>query len=302
MLSDMHSKPLYIGKVSVYGRIVMPPMATSLATEDGRVTDKLIDFYDARAKNANISLIITEHCYISEQGKAKPLQLSISSDEDVAGLKKLTDIIHLHGKKAFAQINYAPKTDINDFLPEQIGEIINLFADAAQRARVAGYDGVEVHSAHGYLLNQFYSPLKNHRKDSYGGNIECRMQIHKKVLQSVRAAVGRDYPISVRLGGCDYMKGGSTIGEASLAAQILEEAGADMISVSGGLCRYTRPGHDEPGYFAEVSKSVKSKVSIPVMLTGVIKKINDVERLLVNNSADLIGVGRALLKNPVWEI
>ena len=181
-----------------------------------------------------------------------------------------------------------------------IRQIVREFAQAACRARAAGFDGAEIHSAHAYLLNQFYSPLTNHRTDAYGGTLENRVRFHLEVIQAVREAVGQDFILSLRLGGCDYMEGGSTISDAVQASKLFEEAGIDVISLSGGMCRYTRKDHKEPGYFSDMSSAVKKAVSIPVLLTGGVKTAEDAERLLEEGSADLIGVGRSLLKNPNW--
>ena len=324
----MIDQSIRISRMELPGRIVMPPMATYLGTEDGGVTDALIAYYEARAKNRYVGLIFTEHSYVSMQGKAKPKQLSIGPDADMEGLRRLTDAIHRHGTKAIAQLNHAgsmtrpsvtgmglvsasgmvhpllsgdPEGTVPEELtPAQIGDIAKVFADAAARAKIAGYDGVEIHSAHAYFLNQFYSPLMNRRKDKYGGCLENRIRIHKEVIAAVRQAVGEGYPISLRLGGCDYMEGGSTIEDSVLAAAAFEKAGIDMISLSGGLCRYTLPGRSEPGFFRDMSSAVKAAVSIPVMLTGGVKTPEDAEMLLAEGAADIIGVGRALLNDPDW--
>ncbi len=317
-----------IGNVELKNRLIMPPVATYLSTDDGKVTDKIIEYYGARSKGGNIGMIITEHCYIFQQGKAKANQLSIANDDDVEGLTRLVNIIHQNGTKAMAQLNHAGATTfetltgmrkvsasavpfpfqvspLNEVLPEAltpggISELVDCFALAAVRAKAAGYDGVEIHSAHTYLLNQFYSPLTNKREDEYGGSLENRLRFHVEVIKKVREAVGPDYLISLRLGGCDYMEGGSTIEDAVNAAQILETAGIDMIDLSGGMCGYRREGHEEPGYFKDMSIPVKATVSIPVMLTGGIKKISEADELLREDAADLIGVGRELLKDPNW--
>ena len=182
----------------------------------------------------------------------------------------------------------------------QIAEIVEQFARAAERAKTAGYDGVEIHSAHAYLLNQFYSPLTNHREDNYGGNIDKRLRIHREVIRAVRDAVGKDFMISLRLGGCDYSEGGSVIEDSVYASKVLADAGIDMLNITGGMCRYTRKGHNEPGYFQDMSSAIKKAVSIPVMLTGGVKTLEDAETLLKNEAADLIGVGREIMKNPYW--
>ena len=324
----MIKETIKIGKIELKNRLIMPPVATYLSTDEGQVTDKLVDYYGERAKGGNIGMIITEHCYISQQGKAKANQLSIANDDDVEGLARLVSVIHQNGTKAMAQLNHAGATTLesltgmrkvsasraslpiqgsplNEVLPEAltlegIAAIVDNFVCAARRAKAAGYDGVEIHSAHTYLLNQFYSPLTNKREDEYGGSLENRLRFHTEVIRKVREEVGPDYLISLRLGGCDYMEGGSTIEDAMNAAKILEAAGIDMIDLSGGMCGYRREGHEEPGYFKDMSAPVKSAVSIPVMLTGGVRKIQEAEDLLHEKVADLIGVGRELLKNPYW--
>lgn len=324
----MIKQSIQVGTMELNSRIIMPPVATYQSTEDGKVTDTMLDYYGERAKSGNLGMIITEHSYIMKQGKAKAKQLSISSDDDIDGLRKLTDVIHQSGTKAMVQLNHAgsaapssvtglkavsasrivlPSTPMmgdgtapDELTKRQIAEIVECFAKAAVRAKESGYDGIEIHSAHAYLLNQFYSPLTNHRNDEYGGTLDNRLRLHKEVIEAVRDAVGNNYPISVRLGGCDYMDGGSTIEDSVYAAKVLEKAGVDMINVSGGMCRYSRKGHTEPGYFQDMSSAIKKAVTIPVMLTGGVKTKDDAEKLLKSGAADLIGVGRELLKNPHW--
>lgn len=296
----MIREPIKINKIELKNRLVMPPVATYQSTDDGKVTDKILDYYGKRAEGGNIGMIVTEHAYISPKGRAKEKQLSIASDDDIEGLKKLTAVICQSGTRSMAQLNHAGSTSAADFTIDEISEIIEDFARAAMRAKLAGYDGVEIHSAHGYLLNQFYSPLTNNRSNEYGGTLENRLRFHRQVIAAVRDAVGPDYPISVRLGGCDYMPGGSTIEDACESSKILEACGIDMLSLSGGMCRYTREGHDEPGYFSDMSIAVKSVVSIPVLLTGGVKTMADAEALLQRGTADMIGVGRELLKDANW--
>ena len=166
--------------------------------------------------------------------------------------------------------------------------------------KATGYDGIELHCAHGYLLNEFYSPITNKRKDEYGGTPENRLRFLLEAVKAVRGAIGDDVPMSVRLGGADYLPGGSKEEDAVQAAIILEKSGVNLMDVSGGMCFYMRPGHLEPGYFSSMTEKIKSKVSIPVLLTGGIKTVADAERLLTEEKADLIGVGRAILKDANW--
>ena len=183
---------------------------------------------------------------------------------------------------------------------EEIREIEEQFAAAALRAVRAGYDGVEIHCAHSYLLNQFYSPMTNKRTDEYGGSLENRLRITLETVALVRQAIGDEIPLAVRLGGADYLPGGSTEEDARDAGMLLEAAGVDLLDLSGGMCFYARPGHLEAGYFASMSEKVKASVSIPVLLTGGVHTIDAAEALLQNGKADLIGVGRALLKDASW--
>ncbi|MBR4073863.1 MAG: NADH:flavin oxidoreductase [Firmicutes bacterium] len=304
-------------------KIVMPPMATE-TSDGGKVTEELCEFYRLRAENPHVGLIITEHMYIEERGKATKGQMSAADDRVVDGLKKLTNTVHdtNPGLKIVAQINHAGGRTTSEvtgcekvsasayeyngsicreMTVEEIHEVADRFADAARRVKEGGYDGVEIHSAHGYLLCQFYSPVTNQRTDEYGPqSMENRLRFHKLVLEKVRAAVGEDFPVFVRLGGCDYMEGGSTEEDAAEAAKLLESYGADLIDVSGGMCSYRRPDHTEPGYFGSMSKKIKEAVSIPVIVTGGVETMDQAERLIEDGAADLVGVGRALLKDPCW--
>lgn len=318
-------EPLMIRHIRLANRIVLPPMATAKSDERGCVTEELIDYYRQRA-SAGTGLLITEHAFICPQGKASPNQLSVSKDEDIPGLRKLAETIHAcSDAKIIVQINHAgsgARPDDPDLpllsasavvkpgrkdpvLPREmtsneIDRTVRDFAAAACRVKEAGFDGVEIHGAHGYLLNQFYSPLTNLRDDEYGRDLDGRLKFHKEVLKAVRDAAGDDFLISVRLGGCDYAEGGSTILDAAFASQVLAENGADMISLTGGLFGYRRSDDTSPGYFRDMSFAVKSSVDIPVLLTGGITEPAQAEDLLERNAADLIGIGRAMLTDAEW--
>lgn len=185
---------------------------------------------------------------------------------------------------------------------KDIQKVISEFSAAAIRAKKAGYDGVEIHSAHGYLLDQFYSPLSNKRSDEYGAQtMESRLKLHKEVIKAVREAVGSDYPVALRLGGCDYMDGGSTVEDAVEASKLLAQTEIDLLDISGGFCRYLRPGHKEQGYYSAMTQAIKAVVkNIPVLLTGGIVEGSFAEKLLQDKKADLIGVGRAIMKDSLW--
>lgn len=322
---DILNRPINVGKIVLSNRLVMPPMATAKSESDGKVTDALCKYYEEKSQGGYIGLIITEHSFISPEGKASNGQLSISSDDDIVGLHKLTDTIHKNKTKVFAQISHAggaTTKDITGYTPlsassyahphkkdskaiemthQDIEKVIADFAAAAKRAKEASFDGVEIHSAHAYLLNQFYSPLINKRTDEYtGATLEGRTKLHLEVIHAVRKAVGENYPIALRLGACDYMEGGTTIEDSIKAAILFEKAGIDLLDISGGFCFYTNPNDKSEGYFKEITHAIKQVVNIPVILTGGIVTKNAAEHLLLMNDADLIGVGRAILKNSNW--
>jgi len=319
------NKELETGKLKLKNRLVMPPMATAKADEDGRLNKSILDYYDEKSKGGYISLIIIEHSFITKQGKAHNNQLYIGDDTLVDSLKELSKIIHKNGSKAVMQINHAgtaaseattgtkivgpsaienPAKNTGE-IPEELSKedikvIVKEFKEAAIRVKNAGFDGVEIHSAHGYLLSQFLSPITNKRPDEYGGDINGRIKIHLEVIKAVREAVGEDFPILLRLGAADYVDGGLTIEESALASIDFEKAGVDIIDISGGLCRYTIPGVNEPGYFAPLSKAIKEKVKIPVIVAGGITDVEVAEKILSEGKADLIGVARAILKDSNW--
>lgn len=315
--------PITVRNVVIGSRLVMPPMATK-KSQNGIVDRDIIAYYTRFAANPRIGLIITEHSYIDPRGKADPRQISFASDNVIPAQIELTKALHAVRSElvVMAQISHAGRktteqiaggtlvsasesisndATVKALSQEQIHELSHRFADAAQRVRQAGYDGVELHCAHGYLLNQFYSPLTNFRTDCYGPqSLQNRLRFLVETVQLTRRKVGDDFPIAVRLGGADYQKGGSTIEDAVQAATILENIGIDLLDISGGLCAYIRPDYQEPGYFGDVSAPIKKTIRIPVVLTGGVNSPLQAETLLHEEKADLVGVGRALLHNPMW--
>jgi 2,4-dienoyl-CoA reductase-like NADH-dependent reductase (Old Yellow Enzyme family) len=316
-----------INKLELKNRLVMPPMANEKSDNNGKVTDELCKYYNEKSNGGYIGLIITEHSYISPEGRASKGQLSISEASDIEGLKKIVSIIHNNDTKVIAQINHAgaaarpenqlikplgasavkfPNANRDINLPIEmnntnIKKIISDFTASAVIAQKAGYDGVEIHSAHGYLLNQFFSPLTNKRSDEYNGStLDGRIKLHLDIIKSVRKAVGPNYPIALRLGACDYIDGGITIEDSIYAARKFENAGLDLLDISGGFNYYSNPNSQKEGYFSELSAAIKAQVNIPVILTGGVITSNAAENLLKDNKADLIGVGRAILKDSNW--
>lgn len=322
----MFNIPVTIRSMTLHNRLVMPPMATAKSAPDGVPTQELTDYYDEKSKGGFIGLIITEHAYVEAAGKFSAGQLSLADDSVIEPLRTLTSVIHANGSAVMAQLAHAggraagnltclpayapaavrlPNQKPDTLLPtamttDDIRRVVEAFADAARRAVAAGYDGVEIHSAHGYLLNQFYSPLSNCRTDAYGGSLENRIRIHGEVIAAIRKAIGPDVPVAIRLGGCDYTDGGSTIENAVRACRQFEAWGVDLLDLSGGFCGYNVPALQGQGYFREMTHAVKDVVHVPVLLTGGITEPAVAEELLQNGDSDLIGVGRAILKDGSW--
>lgn len=184
---------------------------------------------------------------------------------------------------------------------DDIQKVIADFAAAAIRAKKAGYYGVEIHAAHAYLLTQFYSPLTNKREDQYNGySIEGRIKLHLEIINAVREVVGSDFPIAIRLGASDHTTGGTTIEDSLIAVKAFEKAGIDLLDISGGFSSYVNPNSTEQGYFSDMTEAIKRNVEIPVILTGGIVEVTVAEKLLREEKADMIGVGRAIFKDSNW--
>lgn len=319
----MLTSPINVGSLELPNRLVMPPMATDLS-DRGRVTEALLDHYRDRARFSRPGLIIVEHCCIREDGRAHAGQLSIAEDSLIADHRRLAQVIHEGGSRAIVQLNHAgsaaepfeeqprlsasnvgnPRKAVPPPRPmtvEEIRELEEDFVRAALRGMEAGYDGVEIHCAHGYPLNQFYSPLTNRRRDEYGADsVENRCRFLLETLIKVRAALGAETLVSVRLGGADYLPGGATEEDAVEACRLLVQAGADLLDISGGMCGFILPDRRDAGYFGSMTEKIKAAVDRPVLLTGGVQTPEEAEALLATGKADLIGVGRALFRNARW--
>ena len=258
--------------------------------------DDLLAYYDARSKGGCIGLIVTEHAYVSPEGKAHEGQLSVSRDTDIPGLTKLVETIHKNNP-LIAQINHAAACSngrnhrLSGNQCERHGTVGVCTQKRKARARndrgrhahrqkvcraalskEAGFDGVEIHAAHGYLLDQFYSPLGNKRTDAYGGDLDGRIHLLLDVIRAVREAVGADYLVALRLGASDYTEGGATIDDAVYACKKFEKAGVDLLDISGGFNGFTVKNRNSPGFFADASSAIREAVHVPVILTGGVTK------------------------------
>lgn len=315
--------PLSFAGLTLRNRIAMPPMWSGRATPDGLVTDAIIDYHRTRAA-AGTALVIVEHSFVHPRGRHSSTQMGIHTDTAVPGLTRLADAIRAEGAVACIQISHAgsrsstrmtgttpqapsavrnPREAQGD-IPEavtrsQLDEVVDAFASAAARARAAGFEAVEIHAAHGFLLSQFLSPLTNHRDDEFGGDEMRRLALPLAVVAAVRQAAGAGCPVFVRLGACDEYPGGFGLDAACRAAVRLAGAGVALIDVSGGLAGSDDPGRG-PGYFVAYAAAIKKAVDIPVSVAGGITTPEHADRIVREGHADIVGVGRAMLEEPMW--
>ncbi|HUK84608.1 MAG TPA: NADH:flavin oxidoreductase [Candidatus Acidoferrum sp.] len=296
-------------------RIVLPPMQTGKATFEGAVTNKLINFYVRRS--SSLGLPIVEHAYVSPTGKIGPKQLGIYDDNLIGGFEKLAERIHEVGAPVIVQISHAggvtnkkvigtqpvgpsarPKTRMLEII--EIETIADDFARAAERAVKAGCDGVELHGAHGYLLNQFFSPLMNKRDDDYGGSLENRVRFPLLVVGKARERLGSKL-LLYRLGADDLAPGGTHIEDSVIFAKKLEAAGVDIIDVSGGMCgSEPKQLKQIKGYFIPQASEIKKAVNVPIIGVGGITDAEFADELVSDGKVDLVAIGRAFWRDNQW--
>lgn len=323
---------LSIKSLTLPNRFVRSATWEGLAAQDGSVTDELIGRMVELARG-EVGLIISGHAFVSREGQAGPRQLGAYDDKLEPGLASMARAVHQAGGRIALQLAHAgqqanPKLsglpavgpsvlvqdgqDMNRELDKAgIQALAAAFGRAAALAERAGYDAVQIHSAHGYLLNQFLSPAWNKRGDEYGGPLENRVRLHLEVLAAVRAAVGPDYPVLVKINSEDFVEGGLTREDAVAAAAMLEKAGMDAVEFSGGsrasgeALMPARKGllktADQEVYYREAARLYKQRVRIPLILVGGIRSIEVAEKVLGSGLADCIALSRPLICEP-WLI
>ncbi|BBU40116.1 MULTISPECIES: NADPH dehydrogenase NamA [Aeribacillus] len=309
--------PFTIKDVTLKNRIVMSPMCMySAANKKGFLEDFHFTHYISRAVG-QVGLIILEATAVTPEGRISELDLGIWEDDHIIKLAELVQQIKSYGAKTGIQLAHAGRKsnvsgdifapssipfDQNSRTPkeltkEQIKETVEKFQLGAKRAKDAGFDIIEIHAAHGYLINEFLSPLSNKRNDEYGGSLENRYRFLKEVIQAVRKVW--EGPLFVRVSASDYVEGGSTINDYVQIAKWLKEDGVDLIDVSsGGLV----PANIDvyPGYQVPFSEKIRQEANIKTGAVGLITSPLQAEEILKNNRADLIFVARELLRNPYW--
>lgn len=316
--------PAKIGNVELRNRIVMAPMTVDYANPDETPSEKQIAYYAERAKGG-AGLITLEVCTVDADHRYQAKSLGLYADHLIEPHKKLVDAIHAHGAKVFPQIAHTGPESLAPFfrkMPpvgpsvirtpttmqvcrelavEEIPALVEMYGDACLRAQKAGYDGIELHAAHSYmLLGSFLSPLRNHRNDEYSGRkLEGRMKLLLEVIANIRQKCGPDYPIVVRLSGYEREAGGREINDTQRMAPLLVAAGVDGFHVSGGVTdnNITQliPGTEyKQGYNVAMAAAIRQVVDVPVMVVG--RNIDPVaaEKILQDGHADMVVMGRAL--------
>jgi 2,4-dienoyl-CoA reductase-like NADH-dependent reductase (Old Yellow Enzyme family) len=319
--------PYSFGTLTVPNRLVRSATAERMADADGRILPTLYLFYRTLAEGG-IGLIITGHMYVHPGGKAHPEMTGIHSDEMLPGLRQFAETIHQVGGLAAAQINHGgikndaesvsesvgpSDLEVGDlasrparaFTEAEIAMLIDAFAQAARRAKQAGFDAVQVHAAHGYLISQFLSPAVNRRTDEWGGSFYNRLRFLREVVRAVRAEVGAEYPVFIKLGMMDGVEGGLTLEDGARIVAALQEIGLDAVELSGGIggpkLTNSKKGvrkAAEEAYFLEFARRAKAVTGLPVMLVGGFRTRPVMEQVLADGDADFISMCRPLINDP----
>lgn len=321
-------QPGKIGKLSLKNKIVMPAMGVSLAETNGEANDDIIQYYTERARGG-VGLIITEVTRIDDQyGAATYKQLAVTDPKQIPQLQRLADAVHKYDTKIFVQLHHPGRETTSQLIggrqivapsaiadktvkevphaltTEEVQQLIKAFIKGAVIAKTAGIDGVELHAAHGYLLNQFLSPYSNHREDQYGGNFTNRLRILKEIIAGIQQLCGTDYPISVRLSAKEFVTGGLQLTDTVKIAKALEKYGVSAINVSSGVYEsaptIVEPGSYAQGWKKELAQTIKANINLPVITVNNIKTPEVAEQLLTEKVCDFIGVARATLADPNW--
>ncbi|MCF8026361.1 MAG: FAD-dependent oxidoreductase [Desulfobacteraceae bacterium] len=316
--------PLRIGAAEIKNRLIMAPMGSNYADERGQVTDQLIHYYKARAAGG-VGMITVEGAYPAMGGRVLERQLSLHKEDVIDGLRRLAENIHQEGAKAAIQILHAGRQTReavcgqkpvapspvpcpvcretpHELRHPEIEEIIESHARAALRAWKAGFDAVELHCAHGYLLNQFLSPYSNHRTDDYGGSTEKRARMVVRIIEQIRNLTDSGLVLGCRMSADEFVPHGLNLDESVRIAEILETAGIDYLSISGGVYesiqRVIPPMYIPPGSLVHLAHGIKKAVNIPVATVGGFTEPEMIEQVLREEKADLVVLGRALLADP----
>jgi 2,4-dienoyl-CoA reductase-like NADH-dependent reductase (Old Yellow Enzyme family) len=320
-------EPIEINGMVVPNRFVRSATNDRLAEVSGHLNDAFIEVYEALAEGG-VGLIVTGHAYVKWNGKASVTMMGAHDDDLIPGMTRLVDAVHKFDSKIVMQINHAGRqtasavlgettvapsavySTIYDETPraltgEEIEELIEDYAAAARRAVAAGFDGVQIHAAHGYLISQFISPFTNVREDQWGGSPENRMRFPMAVLKRVREEVGERYPVLIKLNSADFLEGGLTVEESSQIAATLCRNGIDAIEISGGMgesaSEIMKTGISEEkdeAYFLPNARRFKEVIDVPLILVGGLRTPALMERLIEDGEADMVSLCRPFIREP----
>jgi len=278
-----------------------------MATDEGGCTPQLIDLMNDLSAG-EVGLIITGHTYVRQDGQHSPWQLGIHQDALIPGLQALTRSVHEHESKIVVQLGYGgaylSKSRIRRISAQEFQELAEAYGQATVRARKAGFDGVQIFAAHGFFLSQMLCPRYNDRTDGYGGNIANRARALVEVLDAIRSAVGRDYPVLVKLNCRDFVENGLTLEDSVQVASMLEKAGIDAIELSGGLLnnpnimRSKIDSEDSKAYFQSETRVFREKIHVPLILVGGIRSYEVAQELVEEGVVEYISMSRPFIREP----
>ena len=310
-----------IRHMELKNRIVLPPMCMYSSDNSGKANSWHFMHYATRAIGG-AGLILLEATGVERAGRISSKDLGIWEDSQIEGLSTIVQEVKKYGAKVGIQLNHAGRKceaeganivapsaiafDEKSIIPremtkEDINSVINSFKEAALRVQKAGFDVIEIHAAHGYLLNQFLSPLSNKRSDEYGGSIENRARMLKEVIEAVREVWPTEKPLIVRISAEDYVEEGNHDVDLANIINIVKSDKVDIINVSSGAVVSTKI-NVYPGYQIKYAETIKNNTGLCVMAGGLITEASMAEEIVQNNRADLVFMGRELLRNPNWPL
>lgn len=316
--------PIRIGNLNIMNRFVMPPMDSGLPNADGTVNQKTIAYYAERAKGG-FGLIIVEYCHVNPKGKPMPKTLGIYDDKFIPGLKELVEACHMYGAKVFLQLHHTGRAGsplitgatlegasavacpVMRSIPramttEEVYQLIEEFGDGAVRTKQAGFDGVEIHGGHGYLVHQFMSGHSNKRNDEFGGNFRSRMRFAELILKNIKKKCGEDFPVTIRVSGDENVNGGKPIQETRAGVKLLEEYGLNGVNVSVGnyasAIGAVSSNQVAPLHNIYAAEEIKKSVKIPVIGGGRVSDPYYAEDVIASGRADMVFFGRGCLADP----
>jgi len=323
-MSDLFEKSTING-MTIRNRFIRSATWEGMADNDGNCTPELVDMYVSLARGG-IGMIISSHTYIRRDGMGSPRQLGLSDDKFIPGLRILTDAVHQYDCPIAVELSHAgllsnpavsgltplilskvegfPGSGGNEMSVEDIKQISTDFGDAARRAKEAGFDAIQIHGAHGFLVNQMLSPAFNKRTDDYGGSIENRTRAIIEILSSIRSSVGSDFPVMIKMNSEDLVEDGLKPEDSVAAALMIEAAGIDAIELSGGTvitgahCPQNIDTEEKEACWKKSAQLFKAKLGVPLILVGGIRSLPVCEKLHADGYADYFSLSRPLIREP----